>query len=66
MDFLRLAEEESTMELERSGEEKKKRWEAYTVAKSGSTEDEVEEAEETGGSGIGGWGLSNPIWQIFR
>lgn len=34
---------DSTMELERPGEEKKKRWEANMVAKSGSVEEEEED-----------------------
>lgn len=40
---------DSNMELERPGEEKKKRWEAKTVAKSGgdsSASDEMSEALE--------------------
>lgn len=43
---LGLVSGDSTMELERPGEEKKKRWEAKTVAKSGGESVAASESEE--------------------
>lgn len=49
-----LVSVDSTMELERPGEEKKKRWEANTVAKSGGDSASESESEDRKSASVEG------------